>query len=163
MPNEHTPVRSPGAVAPSDSPSIKDEAEEEARWLEEIREANLSFLILAQSMIRRDMQRAIFRLGISEPVARIVGELTPGQILRVASTNMVMFRLRFDDQMIWSLLSDHGKGSETEPRTDAVAGSASIATATDTSRASGLSAGTDAARRLHASILMARNYEEAIE
>ena len=41
--------------------------------LEEIREANLTYLILAQQMIRLDKVQALFRLGVSEQVADILG------------------------------------------------------------------------------------------
>ena len=102
----------------------------------EIREANLSYLILAQSLIRADRAQALFRLGISEQVAELIAALTPGQILKVASGNMLMCRFRFDDQMLWGLLTDHGRTEESD--------------------------GERSAGRLHASILMAGNVDEAI-
>ena len=37
--------------------------------LAEIREANLSYMMLAQSLIRSDREQALFRLGISEETA----------------------------------------------------------------------------------------------
>ena len=37
--------------------------------LMEIRETNLSYLMLAQSLIRADREQALFRLGISEDTA----------------------------------------------------------------------------------------------
>ena len=37
--------------------------------LSEIREANLSYLMLAQSLIRSDREQALYRLGISEELA----------------------------------------------------------------------------------------------
>lgn len=107
----------------------------EERLMAEIREANLSYLILAQSLIRADRAQALFRLGVSEQVADIIAALTPGQILKVASGNMLMCRFRFDDEMVWSLLTDHGRGEATE----------------------------SSAARLHASILMAGNYGEAMQ
>ena len=76
--------------------------------LNEIREANLSYLMLAQNMIRADKETAIFRLGISEDVAGIIEKLSPAQILRMASNNMLLFRFRFDDSMIVDMLSDYG-------------------------------------------------------
>lgn len=109
----------------------------EERLMAEIREANLSYLILAQSLIRADRAQALFRLGVSEPVADLIAALTPGQILKVASGNMLMCRFRFDDELVWQLLTDHGRGSG-----DGVDQSAS---------------------RLHASILMAGNYAEAMQ
>jgi len=76
--------------------------------LEEIREANLTYLLLAQQMIRQDKVQALYRLGISEHVADIVANLSTGQILKIAGTNMLMCQFRFDDQVVWDLLTNHG-------------------------------------------------------
>ena len=40
--------------------------------LTEIREANLSYLMLAQSLIRSDREQALYRLGISEDNAALL-------------------------------------------------------------------------------------------
>jgi len=77
--------------------------------LEEIRETNLSYLMLAQHMIRADLPQALFRLGLSEEVAAMIGKLSPGQIMKIAGGNMLMCRFRFDDEMVWSLLTTSGK------------------------------------------------------
>ena len=45
--------------------------------LAEIREANLSYMMLAQSLIRSDREQALFRLGISEETANMISSLTP--------------------------------------------------------------------------------------
>ncbi len=108
----------------------------EDRLMAEIREANLSYLILAQNLIRADRTQALFRLGISEQVADIIAALSPGQILKVASGNMLMCRFRFDDEIVWSLLTDHGRSAEQ---------------------------GESVAGRLHASILMSGNFGEAMQ
>jgi flagellar transcriptional activator FlhD len=106
------------------------------RWLPEIREINLSYLMLAQSMIRADKVNAMFCLGLSEEVADILAELGPTQLVKIASGNLLMCRFRFDDEMVWSLLADHGRRG---------------------------TAGVDAnASRLHASIVMAGNFVEAV-
>ena len=42
------------------------------RMMAEIRDANLSYLILAQSLIRKDPVQALYRLGISEETAELV-------------------------------------------------------------------------------------------
>ena len=52
--------------------------------LTEIREANLSYLMLAQSLIRQDRASALLQLGLNEEVAQIVEMLTPAQIIRLA-------------------------------------------------------------------------------
>jgi flagellar transcriptional activator FlhD len=76
--------------------------------LEEIRETNLSYLMLAQQMIRKDRAQALYRLGISDEVAEVVAALSPGQLVKVAGTNLLMCRFRFDDKMVWNLITSHG-------------------------------------------------------
>ena len=100
--------------------------------LTEIREANLSYLMLAQSLIRSDREQALYRLGISEESAAMLAMLTPAQMMKVASGNTLLCRFRADDDMVWSLLTNHGKASAN-----------------------------DTTNRLHASILMAGRHQEA--
>jgi len=80
--------------------------------LTEIREANLSYLILAQNMIRADRAEALVRLGLSEQVAGIIEQLTAGQLLKIATSNLLMCRFRFDDSMVWNLLLSHSRAGE---------------------------------------------------
>jgi flagellar transcriptional activator FlhD len=100
--------------------------------LVEIRETNLSYLMLAQSLIRQDREQALFRLGISEESADLITVLTPAQMMKVASGNTLLCRMRIDDDMVWGLLTNHGKSSSSE-----------------------------SVGRLHASILMAGRHQEA--
>jgi flagellar transcriptional activator FlhD len=79
------------------------------RLLDEIRETNLSYLLLAQQLIREDRAEATFRLGISDEVAELIDQLTTAQVLRIASSNMLMCRFRFDDEVVWNLLTSHTK------------------------------------------------------
>ena len=60
--------------------------------LSEIREANLSYLMLAQSLIRADREQALFRLGVSEDTADILATLSPAQIMKVAGGSTPMMR-----------------------------------------------------------------------
>ena len=106
------------------------------RLMAEIRDANLSYLILAQSLIRKDPVQALYRLGISEETAGLIEQLSPAQLLRIAQGNMLVCRFRFDDEMLWSLLADHGGPDEREDRS---------------------------ASRLHAAILMAGNFQETLD
>jgi flagellar transcriptional activator FlhD len=73
--------------------------------LDEIREANLTYLLLAQQMIRQDRPQALFRLGIGEHVADIVENLSTAQVLKIAGSNMLMCQFRFDDEIVWNLLT----------------------------------------------------------
>ena len=100
--------------------------------LTEIREANLSYLMLAQSLIRSDREQALFRLGIGEDNATLIDALTPAQMMKISAGNTLLCRMRCDDDMVWGLLTNHGKP-----------------------------AANDGVSRLHASILMAGRHQEA--
>lgn len=102
--------------------------------LSEIREANATYLMLAQSLIRQDKPEALFRLGLSEEAADLIGMLSPSQIMKIASSNMLLCRFRADDEMVWNLLTNH-----TVSKVD-----------------------NDATTRLHANILMSGRYSEAL-
>lgn len=77
--------------------------------LEQIREANLSYLLLAKQLINEDKAEAIIRLGIDENTADLLDQLTTAQVLRIAANNVPMCNIRFEDPTVWKLLSDHGK------------------------------------------------------
>ena len=100
----------------------------------EIRDANLTYLMLAQSLIRKDKAEALFRLGVSDESADLIATLSPGQLLKIASSNMLLCRFRVDDDIVWNLLTNH-----TASKVD-----------------------NDATTKLHASILMAGRFAEAI-
>ena len=80
------------------------------QMLDDIREANLTYLILAQRLIHEDRAEAMFRLGVSEEVAGVLANLSTAQIVRIAASNMLMCRFRFDDEIVWNLLL--GTGAE---------------------------------------------------
>lgn len=77
--------------------------------LDEMRNVNLSYLLLAQNMIRDDKPAAIFRLGISQQTADLIESLTTAQILKLASSNMLISRFRFDDEVILGMLTGYTK------------------------------------------------------
>lgn len=99
-----------------------------------IRDANLTYLMLAQNLIRKDKAEALFRLGISDESANLIATLSPSQILKIASSNMLLCRFRVDDDIVWNLLTNH-----TASKVD-----------------------NDATTKLHASILMAGRFAEAM-
>jgi len=74
--------------------------------LNDIRDANLSFLVLAQAMIREDADSAKELLGMSEHVAELIGQLSPQQVVRMASRNLTLCTLRVEDDIAFSLLTD---------------------------------------------------------
>jgi flagellar transcriptional activator FlhD len=73
----------------------------------DIKEVNLAYMMLAQNMVRSDKEAAIFRLGISEEIADILAKLTPGQVLKMAASEMLLCSFRFEDTLLLDLLANH--------------------------------------------------------
>ncbi|HEY0845205.1 MAG TPA: flagellar transcriptional regulator FlhD [Noviherbaspirillum sp.] len=73
-------------------------------YLSEIRDVNLSYLMIAQQMIRHDRAEAIFRLGISGEIADLLASMSNAQVLKMASCNVMLSRFRFNDTAILSTL-----------------------------------------------------------
>jgi flagellar transcriptional activator FlhD len=80
--------------------------------LEEIRETNLTYLMLAQNMIREDKSQAMYRLGVSEEIAGLIESLSPAQLVKVAAANQLVCRFACNDEMVWGLLTSHSKDRE---------------------------------------------------
>lgn len=76
---------------------------------EEIKEVNLTYMLLAQQMIRDDKPGAIFRLGLSEELADLIAGLTPAQLLKMASSNLLLCRFRFDERLLLNMITDYNK------------------------------------------------------
>lgn len=79
--------------------------------MNEIREANLTYLMLAQRMIRDDPAQALYRLGISEEVAELISSITSSQLLKIASGSVLLCHMRGIDEAVWSLLSNQTDNS----------------------------------------------------
>ena len=62
----------------------------------------------------------------------MISLLTPAQMMKIAAGNTLLCKFRMDDELVWGLLTSHGK-----------------------------SASNDTTTRLHASILMAGRHQEA--
>lgn len=76
---------------------------------EEIKETNLSYLLLAQQMIKEDAASAMFRLGVSQEMSDLIARLTPAQLLKMAASNMLLCRFRFDEQLLLNMIADYDK------------------------------------------------------
>ena len=63
--------------------------------LSEIQEANLTYVMLAQQMLREDRDSAMYRLGVSAPVADILTTLTPAQVAKMAASSTLLCRFRW--------------------------------------------------------------------
>jgi flagellar transcriptional activator FlhD len=76
---------------------------------ESIRDINFNYLMLAQQMIKEDRAAAIFRLGISQDMVDMLTNLTPAQIIKMAVSNMLLCRFRFDEQLMLNMVTDYNK------------------------------------------------------
>ena len=103
--------------------------------LAEIREANLTYLMLAQTLIRKDQAEAVFRLGLNEDAADILASLSAAQVMKLASRNTLLCSFRVDDNLVWSLLTNHNTPKKV---------------------------GNEATNTLHANILMASRVSEVL-
>ena len=77
--------------------------------MSEIKDANLNYLMLAQQLIRSDKATAIFLLGISKEIADLLEGLSNLQLVKLAGTNMMLARFRFDDSAILGMLTNYTK------------------------------------------------------
>lgn len=86
------------------------------RLLAEITEANVTYLTLAQRLLRDDRADAVVRLGIDESVADLVAELSAAQITKIARSNMLVCQFQFADDVVWDLItSNHRPAYGYEP------------------------------------------------
>lgn len=91
---------------------------------DEIREINLAYLMLAQRMLREDREAAMFRLGVGGDVADLVVGLSSAQLVRLASSQMLVPRFRFDDNQILGLLAGQGRDAASSGLHAAILGAA---------------------------------------
>jgi flagellar transcriptional activator FlhD len=71
---------------------------------------------------------------LSESTIDILARLSPAQIMRMASGSTLLCQFRMSDDIVWNLLTHHGKGT---------------------------AAANDGTSRLHASILLAGRHQQA--
>lgn len=76
---------------------------------EGIRDINLTYLMLAQQMIKEDKAAAIFRLGISQDLVELIVNLTPAQVIKMSTSNMLLCRFRFDENLLLNMVNDYSK------------------------------------------------------
>eukprot|EP01036_Dinobryon_divergens_P033583 gene33583-43401_t len=94
-------------IASTAAPNEEGHIMDSEQLLAEIREANLTYLMLAQNLIRKDRAEALYRLGLTEEAADLLGMLSTAQLLKIASSNMLLCRFRVDDDLVWNLLTSH--------------------------------------------------------
>ncbi|HWW08213.1 flagellar transcriptional regulator FlhD [Collimonas sp.] len=78
-------------------------------FVNEISEVNLSYLLLAQRLLREDKATAMFRMGLSRELAELLGNLSLSQVVKLAASSLLLCRFRFDDHAILSSLTHADK------------------------------------------------------
>ncbi|MBP6019208.1 MAG: flagellar transcriptional regulator FlhD [Burkholderiaceae bacterium] len=73
--------------------------------LGDIQEVNLSYLMLAQRLLRENLSAAMFRLGFDSDVAEIVMRLSPSQLVKLASSSSLICGFRLNDYSLLSALT----------------------------------------------------------
>ena len=74
---------------------------------EEIKAANLCYMGLVQKLIRADKVGASASLGVSEEMASLVSGLSPAQVLKMSGTNLLLCCFRFDESLLFDMITDH--------------------------------------------------------
>ena len=59
-----------------------------SEMLNEIREVNLSYLLLAQRLLREDKPMGMFRMGISDQLADVLANLSLAQTVKLAASKL---------------------------------------------------------------------------
>ena len=65
--------------------------------LSEIQDINLTYLLLAQRLLKEDYATALFRLKINPVMGELLLSLSAKQLGRLARINQLLFRLSLDD------------------------------------------------------------------
>ncbi len=78
---------------------------ESSSALKDIQEVNLTYLMLAQRLLRENFAAGMFRLGFCEDVAITILQLSPAQIVKLASSGLLICGFRLDDYGLLSALS----------------------------------------------------------
>lgn len=78
----------------------------------EIADLNLTYILLAQKLLRADRSAAMLRLGVSAEMADLLTGMSLAEVIKLAASNFVLCAFRLDDQPILrTVLQGRGQGS----------------------------------------------------
>ena len=63
----------------------------------EIADLNLTYMLLAQKLLREDKAAAMLRLGLSSEMADLLGGMSLAETIRLAASNFVLCAFRLDE------------------------------------------------------------------
>ncbi|MDQ0142326.1 flagellar transcriptional regulator FlhD [Cupriavidus necator] len=93
----------PARPASTSAPVLHQQADTDS--LQQIEALNLSYLLLAQRLIRENEAEALFRLGLEREVGRVLAALTPPQIVALARSNLMLYRFRLENSLLLAALT----------------------------------------------------------
>ncbi|MGG4603230.1 flagellar transcriptional regulator FlhD [Paenalcaligenes sp. Me131] len=73
--------------------------------LSDIQEVNLSYLMLAQRLLRENFAAGMYRLGFDADVAETVLRLSPAQLVKLSASNTLLCAFRLNDYELLSTLT----------------------------------------------------------
>lgn len=73
--------------------------------LNDIQEVNLSYMMLAQRLLRENLSAGMLRLGFDSDVAELVMRLSPAQIVKLSASNALVCKFRLNDYELLSSLT----------------------------------------------------------
>jgi flagellar transcriptional activator FlhD len=63
----------------------------------EIADLNLTYMLLAQKLLREDKAAAMLRLGISAEMADLLAGMSLAEVIKIATSNFVLCAFRLDE------------------------------------------------------------------
>ncbi|WP_142808770.1 flagellar transcriptional regulator FlhD [Tepidiphilus olei] len=82
-------------------------------FADEIRDLNLSFLVLAQRMVQRDPIAAAVKLGLEAETVRWIAALSPAKLVRMASLQIGLPQFRFDAEVLERMAGEKARDELT--------------------------------------------------
>ena len=77
----------------------------------EIGDINLAYMLLAQKLVKQDRAAAMFRLGIGDELADLLAGMTLAQIVKLASSNLLLCSFRLEDNPMFAVMGQQDNGA----------------------------------------------------
>jgi flagellar transcriptional activator FlhD len=77
----------------------------------EIGDINLAYMLLAQKLVKQDRAAAMFRLGIGDELADLLISMTLAQIVKLASSNLLLCSFRLEDTPMFAVMGQQKDGA----------------------------------------------------
>jgi len=85
-------------------------SQEQNSTLRDIQEVNLSYLMLAQRLLRENAAAGMLRLGLREDVADKILALSPAQMFNLARSSSLICSFRLNDAQLLETLNQDALG-----------------------------------------------------